>query len=326
MNTVIFYGSRNKIFKWNEIDLILYDKNQPDKIFELVDYVIENDDQLSINQLKQLMIETLLINSDRNYILIYPNSLKVIPFNKNLEQLGIIDMNSSSISKKYQYNFQNNKCVSFCLYGNIPKYTIGAIKNLEQYKNQYTCVFYVRRDVPIGIIDQLKQNGGHIIYTSYIPDWLMKMTRFYLVENDSLELYLSRDTDSRYSTREELLINNWVNSDKIYHIIRDHPLHFALILAGLWGSKKTISTIRLMMFEWCNEYLKIENKDKTGLEPDQLFLAKKMYSKIKKQSMCHDTCFRTNYNSWLPPRIDGEYLGESFDQNDHFDQSLRVNK
>ena len=57
------------------------------KYLRLVDYVIENDDQLSINQLKQLMIETLLINSDRNYILIYPNSLKVIPFNKTLNNL-----------------------------------------------------------------------------------------------------------------------------------------------------------------------------------------------------------------------------------------------
>lgn len=53
------------------------------------------------------------------------------------------------------------KVISFSLYGDNPKYTIGAIKNVDLQLNQkiykdWIFRFYVNNSVPKKIIDELK--------------------------------------------------------------------------------------------------------------------------------------------------------------------------
>ena len=56
---------------------------------------------------------------------------------------------------------------------------------------------------------------------------------------------ISRDLDSRFSDREKFAVQEWLNSNKSHHIMRDHPHHDFEVLGGLWGSKVTDENIRL---------------------------------------------------------------------------------
>ena len=52
-------------------------------------------------------------------------------------------------------------------------------------------------------------------------------------------MYISRDLDSRFSDREQAAVEEWLNSSKKFHIMRDHPRHRPAMLGGTWGCKLT---------------------------------------------------------------------------------------
>ena len=126
------------------------------------------------------------------------------------------------------------KIISFSLWGNNPKYTIGAIKNAELSKIIYPdwiCRFYCGKSVPLDIIEKLKSyDNVEVIEMDEYGDWNGMFWRFYACED--ADVMISRDTDSRLSFREKSAVDEWMNSDKDFHIMRDHPYHNALILGG----------------------------------------------------------------------------------------------
>lgn len=44
---------------------------------------------------------------------------------------------------------------------------------------------------------------------------------------------MSRDSDSPIIPREEDAVREWLASDRIFHIMRDHPMHCTSILGGI---------------------------------------------------------------------------------------------
>ncbi len=52
--------------------------------------------------------------------------------------------------------------------------------------------------------------------------------------DDMVDTIMSRDTDSRIIPREDDAVREWLASDKIFHIMRDHPYHCVHVLAGNW--------------------------------------------------------------------------------------------
>jgi hypothetical protein len=53
--------------------------------------------------------------------------------------------------------------------------------------------------------------------------------------DDMVDTVMSRDSDSRIIPREEDAVREWLTSDKIFHIMRDHPWQCVNILAGIIG-------------------------------------------------------------------------------------------
>jgi hypothetical protein len=47
-----------------------------------------------------------------------------------------------------------------------------------------------------------------------------------------VDVLMSRDSDSRIIPREEAAVREWLASDRIFHIMRDHPYHCIPILGG----------------------------------------------------------------------------------------------
>ncbi len=59
-----------------------------------------------------------------------------------------------------------------------------------------------------------------------------------------MDAYVSRDLDSRFSEREEAAVKEWLESDRDFHFMRDHPFHGTTILGSGWGVKLRRDLIR----------------------------------------------------------------------------------
>jgi hypothetical protein len=136
------------------------------------------------------------------------------------------------------------KVISFSLWGNNPTYNIGAIKNAESANTIYPdfeCWFYIHKDsVPQETIDALNSltNTKIIFKTGDLNKIKPMMWRFEAIDNNDVEIMMSRDTDTRFLLREKLAVNEWLKSDTTFHIMRDHPHHNFCILGGMFGTKK----------------------------------------------------------------------------------------
>ncbi len=203
------------------------------------------------------------------------------------------------------------KIIAFSLWGDNPKYTIGAIKNANlasQIYPDWTCRFYVGKSVPKEIIFYLKKvKNTEIVEMEESGDWTGMFWRFYPASEDDVEVLISRDTDSRLNFREKIAVDEWLKSDKQFHIMRDHPYHSShLILGGMWGVKNP----------FLNEMKKeIDSYKKNSFwQVDQNFLTEIIFPKIKDNCLVHDA-FNSNF-PFPEARKKLEFVGEPFDEND----------
>ena len=61
--------------------------------------------------------------------------------------------------------------------------------------------------------------------------------RFLPVLDVNVDLFLSRDLDSRINSREIAAVKEFLESDFDLHVMRDHPAHAAFMMGGTWGAK-----------------------------------------------------------------------------------------
>ena len=203
------------------------------------------------------------------------------------------------------------KIISFSLWGKDPKYTIGAIENAKLVNEVYQGWigrFYCGRSVPENIISTLKDiPNTEVIIMDEDGDWTGMFWRFLACEDS--DVMISRDTDSRLNLREKLAVDEWLKSDKDFHIMRDHPYHAIEILGGMWGCRNGI----------LNDIKEDITKYNKGnfWQVDQNFLKEKIYPKILKNSLTHDSFFKVEINTIPFPseRINKEFVGDSFDEN-----------
>lgn len=199
--------------------------------------------------------------------------------------------------------------ISFSLWGNNPKYTIGAIKNAELAQNIYAdwiCRFYIDNTVPNEIIDVLKSlPNTELVNKNINGNWTGMFWRFESSYDKNAKLIIFRDTDSRLSLREKYAVDEWIKSDKTFHIMRDHPYHNFPILGGMWGYKnnnKYPMQILLESFNKTNNY-----------GTDYKFLAEELYPLIADDKMVHDEFF--DKKPFPNPRKETEFVGDVFDEN-----------
>jgi protein O-GlcNAc transferase len=204
------------------------------------------------------------------------------------------------------------KIISFSLWGNNPIYTIGAIRNAELssiiYPN-WICRFYIGKSTNIEIVEKLKQfSHVEVVEMNVDGDWTGMFWRFYPASEEDVDVMISRDCDSRLSEREKLAVDEWLTSDKGFHIMRDHPHHNTAILGGMWGSKKGVVP---QMKKLINEYIK-----GSFWQVDQNFLREKIYPLVKDNSLVHDEFFEKK--PFPKERNPLYFVGQAFNVNDNF--------
>ena len=61
--------------------------------------------------------------------------------------------------------------------------------------------------------------------------------RFLPVLDPQVDVMVSRDLDSRLTTREQAAVQEWLHTGLAFHVMRDNPMHGTEILGGMWGAR-----------------------------------------------------------------------------------------
>jgi hypothetical protein len=204
------------------------------------------------------------------------------------------------------------KVITFSLWGDKPIYMIGSIENAklaQHYYPDFECWFYIHKEtVPQNIIDELIAMPNVSIIFKYgdLNHNKPMMWRFEAIDDPDVEIMMSRDTDTRILLREKLAVDEWLSSNKLFHIMRDHPDHSTDILGGMFGTKKN-NRIGL----WHNimdSYIQQGNRDY-----DQTFLSNHIYPRIINNCIIHASFYKKeNFCLNFPIDYDRErnFVGE----------------
>ena len=182
------------------------------------------------------------------------------------------------------------KVISFSLWGKSQMYNLGAIVNAdmaEKHWPDWICRYYVDESTPKPIIEELNdRDNTQVIQMNANVGFHGTFWRFFAASDPSVDVMLSRDTDSRIDGRDKAAVDDWLTSDKKFHIIRDHCQHGWLICAGTWGVR---GDLLRDMKDLVEEYLKNDHNNNHGI--DQRFLATMIYNRIAPHSLSHDEEF-----------------------------------
>ncbi|GMI14067.1 hypothetical protein TrVE_jg2950 [Triparma verrucosa] len=210
---------------------------------------------------------------------------------------------------------EEKRVISFGLYGDNPKYTTGAIRNAElrdTYFPGWVCRFYVDGSVPAKVIEELKGLGSEIIVQEGLKGGVGGMFwRFLVADDPTVDRYIVRDSDSRLNARDRFAIEEWIESGKCVHNIRDHVNHVRTMNGGLWGGRKG-----------CIEDLegKAAKVPKDSYMQDIYFLEKIIWPLIQHDQMSHDaySCNKFQNSRPFPTQRDENYqhVGQVFFDDD----------
>jgi len=205
------------------------------------------------------------------------------------------------------------KVISFSLWGSLNKYNVGAVRNAElapQIYPGWVCRFYVSADVPKETVEKLESfEHTEVIVEESVGDWFnSSFWRFITIDEDDVEINISRDCDSRLNLREKKCVDEFMDSDKKFHMMLDHPFHNG-IMAGMWGIKKgLVDNMSELVEDWK------KNGGFDGWQTDQSFLNRIISPLVHEEKMIHDSINLKNFPSdW----VDWHFVGEVFDEGEN---------
>ena len=138
--------------------------------------------------------------------------------------------------------------------------------------------------------------------------------RFLVADDENVDAWIVRDTDSRLNARERAAVDEWLTSGKAVHTMRDHPNHKRPINAGMFGGRAGALRGRKMgqlVRAW---------SDKGHYGGDLRFLNRVVWPLVKHDQLGHDAYFCTEFlNSKSFPTqrpANFQHVGQVFDADD----------
>jgi tetratricopeptide (TPR) repeat protein len=181
--------------------------------------------------------------------------------------------------------------ICFSLWGEDPKYTYNAVLNARLAPRIYPgwrARFYVDESVPVEIVEALANYGARVIHVASDPRLHLKLFwRFLASDDPQVERFLCRDCDAVINSREKAAVDEWLDSDQPFHLMRDHPEHAELIMAGMWGG---LAGWLPDLSEQAVRYY--ENHGQKWRWVDQDFLRERVWPVIRDHALVHDDCYQ----------------------------------
>jgi len=137
-------------------------------------------------------------------------------------------------------------------------------------------------------IRKLPGNPGIDARDIFAMNW-----RFFPTLDPQVDVFISRDLDSRPSARELAALEEWLASEFILHIMRDHPGHGKTFLGGLWGSKLENKLMRQL---WTGQWIKmledpLAYSDRSLKGPDEKLLDHYVWPWAQFLTLSHDSFY-----------------------------------
>ncbi|XP_046452667.1 uncharacterized protein LOC124200464 [Daphnia pulex] len=218
---------------------------------------------------------------------------------------------NSTCSRAADKRGDNQKIISFSLYGNFTnenmfytylqplKDTINLIAQI--YPGWVVRIYHnmtiddagsatwhlLVKTLPVDSNHVDLCNATEIIKKMRLGDIFAMTWRWLPLLDDMVQTLMSRDTDGRIIPREKEAVSEWLSSDRIFHVMRDHPAHclFGFIMGCCWGVKVSMDRPRIvhsakMMFtiNHMHEY-----------DYDQLLLDEFIWPIARTNLMAHDS-------------------------------------
>lgn len=188
--------------------------------------------------------------------------------------------------------------IAFSIWGDDARYLNGAITNAIVARYLYpgwTARFYVDHSIPAAFRQALVQHGAQVRLLEDLPADRYGLFWRFLVEDDpEVDIFLIRDADSVMNVKERWAVADWLKSGKAFHVMRDHPQHSELILAGMWGAHRgNIGTMEDRIRQSVDSVRNVGN----NLTHDQHFLRTQIWPRARHSVTIHD-----DYFSFMAPR------------------------
>lgn len=201
--------------------------------------------------------------------------------------------------------------IAFSLFGDNPRYTDGAIRNVvaaQLIYPEWSCRFYVDDTVPKAVVRRIEREGGMVRQVFGMPAARFgTFWRFLIAQDEQVDRFLVRDCDGLVGLRERAAVEDWIASDQPFHVMRDAYVHTDLVLAGMWGGVRgSLWRISRAM----QTYLRTAPYARTV---DQQFLRDWAWPQMKGRVLAHDSCYDFGGAVPFPARADvpGVRVGQS---------------
>ena len=188
----------------------------------------------------------------------------------------------------------------------------GAIINANMINTRFPTArthIYTADDVPTDIVHRLQAIPSvRIISVARLRERQNTLDRFMAIDDSECDVMFSRDADSRVNERDAACIDEFLLSDKLLHIIRDHKNHNLPLMAGMWGIRKAAldTPMRVLMDTWKSRH------DYSRYGGDQDFLRDVIYPKFCSNALIHDPnhhfSYEKNVHPIHSPMINNEYI------------------
>lgn len=181
--------------------------------------------------------------------------------------------------------------IAFSLFGAADRYCQGALENARGRPFLYpgwTCRFYVDASVSGDITRGLAALGAQIMQVKGLPaDTFGTFWRYLVADDDAVDRFLIRDADSIINTRERVAVDEWLDSDRHFHVMRDYITHSELVLAGMWGGVRgALPPLLPAIHRFVSDPIHLR-----GRTADQEFLRDLLWPTIRQSVLTHDSQF-----------------------------------
>ena len=190
------------------------------------------------------------------------------------------------------------KIISISVYGTHPTYVKGAYENLLLQPEIYPgwiCRFYIDDTVPKDTV-KLLENDAEIVMMPRSDGNYGMWWRFEPLKDITIERFIVRDSDARLSIKDATAVKEWEESEKEFHIMRDHECHIQKIMGGMWGAtSEFINKIKDIYDKEVENFFKNISFAETWYDPerkkyfvaDQFFLARHIWPLIINSHLAH---------------------------------------
>jgi hypothetical protein len=130
--------------------------------------------------------------------------------------------------------------ISYVVFGDHPQYSLGMFHNLviapKIYPGWVPRIYTDKIDHRCNFYEEM--NAEVFLVKDNLPAMLWRMLS---IDDERCARIIFRDADSLLSFREKSAVDEWINSKKTFHRMKESPhLETTPVLAGMWGVNSDI--------------------------------------------------------------------------------------